>query len=261
MIIAGLAQPCSRKLMPALYHARERRDNILRNNGLTEVTGMKPHPGSGRWLFGIGAAIMVAAVFAGNLLQAELATAGVDVYIEGHGLPALAKFLLFAFGFPLGLGIGALGLYLAGGVSLLRFVTSAVFVLLAGLAAILVPMLFGREPAAAFFGIGGYAMLGIILLTVWLWGAYRNRQPVQQRSAVDLQGAGLLCFAMAAWNLCGVGGMPSYALTPGSMLALDTREFAVGQMKTVMVLLIAGWLFTAVGFYRALHTGHTGDRG
>lgn len=221
---------------------------------------MNPPPGSvtGRWLFGLGAAIMIASVITGNSLQRELAASGVDAYIEQHGLPGLSGYLLFAFGFPLGLGLGALGLYRGAGESRRRLVYSGIFVLLAGLAAFLVPLLFGRQPDPRFFGIGGYAMQGLILATLWLWGVYRNRLAPRQRSATDLQAAGLLCFAMAAWNLCGVGGMPAYALSPEKMLALDSRGFAIGQMKAVMVLLLAGWLLSALGYYRALAAGSTG---
>ena len=67
----------------------------------------------------------------------------------------------------------------------------------------------------------------------------------------DLQGAGYLCFAISAWNLCGIGGMPSFALEPTRMLALGSRSFAVGQMKVVMALLVLGWFFTALGYRKA----------
>ncbi len=55
------------------------------------------------------------------------------------------------------------------------------------------------------------------------------------RTAADLQAGGYLWFAVAAWNLCGVGGMPSFALYPQKMLSFDSQFFAVAQMKVVMV--------------------------
>ena len=58
---------------------------------------------------------------------------------------------------------------------------------------------------------------------------------------------GYLCFALAAWNLCGVGVIPGMALYPEKMLALEPRFFAVAQMKAVMAFFLLGWIFTVIG--------------
>ena len=125
-------------------------------------------------------------------------------------------------------------------------------------AAYLVPVVFGREPDALFFGLGGYFILCLVVVILWLWRSYRVRLSKGRRLAVDLQIGGLLCFAVASWNLCGVGDMPSFALWPEKMLLLDTRGFAIGQLKSVMILLLSGWLLTAMGLFSALRVGSRG---
>ena len=201
-----------------------------------------------------GTAIMVASVLMGNAIREDLAGLGVDAYTGRNGLVGWLKFMFFAFGFPLGLAVGAIGGLLGTGevpTSPLRHCTFLICVVTMSL---LVPFIFGREPSSTFFGVGGYAILGLIVAAVWLWGNYRAQLPHGKRTAVDLHGAGYLCFAMGAWNLCGIGGMPSFALDPEKMLALGSRGFAIGQMKAVMVLLLLGWLFTVLGYRKALQS-------
>jgi hypothetical protein len=71
---------------------------------------------------------------------------------------------------------------------------------------------------------------------------------------VDLQGVGYLCFALAAWNLCGAATMPAFALEPEMMLTMGTQAFAIGQMKTIMLLFISGWLSSLLGFWASVRT-------
>jgi len=205
------------------------------------------------WLlvFLAGLAIMLAAVLTGNSIHSEVHDLGGDAFMQQHGLAGTLKFMFFAFGYPLGLVVAAVGPLLGADGSRRGAIGFALAGLVAVSAAAVVPPLLGRELSAAFFSAGGYIMTVLILLSVWFWGRHRATLPAAARTGADLQGIGYLCFAVAAWNLCGVGSMPSFALEPEQMLTLGTRQLATGQMKAVMVLFIAAWFFTVLGYLAA----------
>jgi hypothetical protein len=200
----------------------------------------------GVWLFAGGGVVTLLSVTLGNSMQAELRSLPVDTLMQQHGLVSL-KFLAFAFGLPLGIELSLLGALMGSENSPGRFW----FFLSVGVAAVsaasLVPALWGRQLSSMFFGTGGYSIMLLVLGSIWYWGLYRARLPQASRLAVDLQGMGHLCFAIAAWNICGAATMPSFALEPDIMLAMGSQAFAVGQMKAIMALFIFGWLFTLLG--------------
>jgi hypothetical protein len=209
----------------------------------------------GTGIFMIGLIFMTTAVLMGNTIQPEVSKIGMDAYLAQHGTSGWLKFMLFAFGFPLGLAIGGTGLFAASGGKGARLLLFGLLLIVAALLPILAPLLLGKQPSAEFFGTSGYIMLLLIVFVLWLWGSYRAKSGAGERTVADLQGAGYLCFAMASWNLCGIGGMPSFALTPEKMLATGASSFATGQMKAVMLLLLAGWTLTLLGFYIAVRKG------
>lgn len=202
-------------------------------------------------LLTLGILIMVASVLSGHAIQPEVERLGMDGYMTTHGWPA---FMLFAFGFPLGLAMGATGLFTAAGGKGCGLLPFALLLLLAALVPLLVPLLLGRQPDAAFFGTAGYLLIILILASFWYWARHRATLEDAARVAADLQGAGYACFAMVAWNLCGVGGMPGFTLAPQAMHA-GSGGFATGQMKAVMLLLLIGWLLTFLGYQHAARHG------
>ena len=209
------------------------------------------HSYTGLGVFFAGLFVMVAAVLTGNSIQPEVGRLGMDVFLAQHGVGGWLEFPLFAFGFPLGLVICAIGLFVASGGKGAGLFPFGLVLLIAALLPLLAPLLLGRQPGTTFFGTAGYLLLSLTVITLWLWGRDRAALQQTQRRASDFQGAGYACFAMAAWNLCGVGGMPAFALTPERMLATGTAAFATGQMKAVMLLLLLGWLLTLFGYYHA----------
>lgn len=208
----------------------------------------------GQWVFAIGLVIVLTSVLAGSLIQDELKSLGDRAYLASHGATGWLAFLSFAFGFPLGMAVCATGMFMASEPSTGKRLLFALTVVLVALSAILVPGIAGRAPSAVFFGTGGYIILVLVLATLWLWGRHRASLSPEARLGADLQGAGYLCFAIVAWNLCGLGGMPSFALDPEKMLAMGSRGFAIGQMKSIMVALVAGWILTAAGYRISLKT-------
>jgi len=198
-----------------------------------------------------GLAIMIGDVIYGKLIQTEVAALGLAGMQARHGDAGGLKLLLFAFAFPLGVGISLLGAALFGGTANSRAGRIGGIALLLVLVPILTPGIFGSQHSPNYFGYGGMSILVLVAAAMWYWGRYRLRLSDVMRPAADWQGLGYLAFALAAWNLCGFSGMPSFAVYPEKMIALNAIPFAVGQLKAVMALFIIGWIFTALGLRRA----------
>ena len=206
---------------------------------------------TGLYLFAAGIIVMLADVIYGRTIQDEVAMLGLDGIRAKHGDAGGLRVLLFAFGWPLGAALALLGAALFGGTAKTRagrFGGIAFFVVLVP---IVTPGLFGAAHSPAYFGWGGVTIMVLASASLWFWGHHRMRLSVAQRPAADWQGLGLLAFVLAAWNLCGFGGMPSFAVYPEKMIALNAIPFAVGQLKAVMALFILGFLFTVLGLREA----------
>ena len=211
---------------------------------------MRRRQRQGEVILAIGILAMVAIVIYGEFLQAELNLRGVAGMEAAYGPLGLARVLVFALGFPLGIALTFMGAALFTATDR----RAPLYSLLVALVAASAPLLYGilgNHTSAWYFGGGGIVLMALIALSAWWWGNYRARVPESVRATVDLQGAGLACFAVAAWNLCGAGAMPGFALFPERLLELDSRGFAVGQMKVVMAFLVLGFLFSALGLRRA----------
>ncbi len=210
---------------------------------------------AGILVFFAGLTVMALSAVMGKVLQSRLFEVGITGFQQDHGIAGMVLAMVFFFSFPAGLVI-----CLMGAVTMSKSLTGRVwpFALLAipGVAVvILVPMVFGRELSASYFGIGGVSILVLSAATIYYWGSYRSRQPGSRHGALDLQAIGYLCFALAAWNSCGFGSVPSFALFPEKMIALGSRDFAVGQLKSIMAFFVLGWLFTMLGFFKASRAG------
>ena len=205
---------------------------------------------AGVLIFFSGFILMVVSAVMGKIVQSQLNELGVDGILQAHGPTGLAPAMVFFFAFPVGLVVCLVG---AAGLRRTFHARTWLFALLAVPAiaiVVLVPNLFGRELSPTYFGTGGITILVLSAATIYYWGSYRARQPASRHGALDLQAIGYLCFALAAWNTCGFGGAPSFALFPEKMLALETHAFAVGQLKAIMAFLVLGWLFTMLGFWK-----------
>ena len=196
--------------------------------------------------------IMVGDVIYGKQIHAEVAALGLEGIQAKLGDGGMVKVILFAFAFPLGVAISFLGAALFGGTAKSRAGRIGGIALFMVLVPILTPGLFGARHSPSYFGYGGMAILVLVAAATWFWGQYRLRVSDAMRPAADWQGLGLMAFALAAWNLCGFGGMPSFAIYPETMVALNALPFAIGQLKAVMALFILGWIFTVLGLRRAL---------
>jgi len=203
-------------------------------------------------LFVAGLVIMIGDLVWGKTIQAEVARLGMSGIESEQGPTGLLKLLAFAFSFPLGMGISLLGAASLGGTASSRLGRIGGVSLLLILTPMFLPEVAGKNPSAGYFGLGGIAIMLLVATAMWFWGRFRMRLNDARRAAADWQGLGYLAFGLAAWNLCGFGSMPSFALQPDKMISLNAIPFATGQLKSIMALFIIGWLFTAIGLHRAI---------
>lgn len=200
-----------------------------------------------RILFILGIVLMISVVVLGQNIQDEVEMLGMKGYMEAG--PEINKLIMlfFAFGFPLGIGLVIAASIEAGRGSK----TTVRWFLAAAIAGVILTLaihrIIGTAHSPAYFGIGGIAIMVLIIAFAWYWSVYRSGLDNKFHKASDFQAIGYLCFALAAWNLCGVGSIPGMAMYPEKMLTLEPRFFAVAQMKAVMAFFVLGWLFTAIG--------------
>lgn len=196
-------------------------------------------------VFILGTALMSATLILGKYFMPEIQSGQAGRFADMRHSAAMLKLLVFAFGFPLGMGLTLFGAALFGGSRGLRSVLFALIALAGPLIMFLIPGLAGTERSPAYFGIGGLSIAVLFLISTWTWGRRRAHLAEQRRTSADLQALGYLCFALAAWNICGVGGMPGFALYPEKSAALDTSFFIIVNLKIAMAFFVLGWLFTA----------------
>jgi len=214
---------------------------------------------TGVLIFFSGLVLMLVSAIMGKVVQSQLYEFGIAGLQARHGQMGMVPAMVFFFSFPVGLVICLVGAVTMRSSLGGRIWPYTLLAIPAVAIVVLVPVIFGRELSANFFGIGGVSILLLTAGTIYYWGVFRARQPASRHMALDLQAIGYLCFALAAWNSCGFGSMPSFALFPEKMIALGARDFAVGQLKSIMVFFVLGWVFTALGFFKAARSARRGD--
>lgn len=211
------------------------------------MTSSKP-----RIFYAIGIALMLCTVILGQLIQDEVKLLGMQGYMDAGPQINRLLMLFFAFGFPLGIGLVLVAAIVSGRGSK-QAVWLFYFAAVSGVAVtLLIHGVVGTAYSPLYFGVGGVFIMLLIIAFAWYWAAYRDSLDATRHIASDLQALGYLCFALAAWNLCGVGAIPGMALYPEKMLVLEPRNFAVAQMKAVMAFFVLGWLFTVLGVKRLI---------
>lgn len=91
------------------------------------------------------------------------------------------------------------------------------------------------------FGIGGGLIMLFFLGNAWQWVNTRPQLPAAVRPAADLRMLGQVFFFIAAWNLCGLMGAPTFVLRPELSQQFDMATLAINVGTTVLICLTIGW--------------------
>ena len=182
-------------------------------------------------IFGIGAIYMI--------VVSWMATWWVVPTMREIGLDGFsATIMIWAVSAPLGALIVAIGAALIGSMAQRRF-----WLWIAGSIVVVIWLAMGAitEIVSALFGIGGGLIIAFFLGVTWNWASIRPRLSAAAKSAADLQMIGQVFFLIAAWNLCGLLGAPSFILRPEVSQQFDTLALATGLGTTVLICLAIGW--------------------
>lgn len=169
--------------------------------------------------------------------QATLASAGqtVSAWI-------VARYLLWAYSFKLGIYFILLGAVLRTSMSAARKWTIAI----GGLVYIGVAYIPLPAPAAIVFGLAGGLMTLLMIFILLRWAGERDRLPGQLRTRSDYRTAGYFFFAMATYTLCPLLGVKTFALTPEKMIQYGLQQEAASFAFHVLIELVLAWLFIAL---------------
>jgi hypothetical protein len=105
----------------------------------------------------------------------------------------------------------------------------------------------------ALFGIGGGLITLFFLGLVWSWVRTRPTLSGPAKTGSDLRAVGYLFFVVAAWDLCGLLGSPTFLLRPeqAQQFAIPPAS-AISMASTILVLLVLGWAFMFFGQWIAV---------
>jgi hypothetical protein len=192
--------------------------------------------------------IVIALFFIGDTLAPEIKQLGMSQYIkQNHWQGAL-----FVFGFVFAFPVGLLLIVLAGllnGKYTGKYLFALIHVVILGALLVMIwPFIASRENSVSYFAYSGGLLLVMIFAVGWFWTQQRISCKPGHGKIVDLRGSSYFFFALATWNMCGVGGMPGYALYPERSLEVDAYPFIIGQLKVVMLYLLLAWLCLLLSF-------------
>lgn len=159
----------------------------------------------------------------------------------------IARYLLWAYSFKLGLLFLTVGALLWTAMKPARFWLFAVagFVYI-GFAYIPLP-----APGSTVFGVAGGVMTVLMVLIVLSWAGERGQIPDALGSANDFRMAGYFFFAMATYTLCPLMGVKTFALQPEKMIRYGLQAEAASFTFHLLIELVLGWLFTFIGYRKA----------
>lgn len=190
----------------------------------------------------IALAITVFLFVIGESLQPQIKEMGLTAYLQQSSWQGA----LFIFGFVFAFPVGLLLIVLAGllnGEARGKYYFALIHVVLVGALLVTIwPFVAGRENSASYFGYSGGLLLVLIFSVGWFWAQQRQGCEASHRKVIDLKGTSYFFFALATWNICGVAGMPGYALYPERSLAVNAYPFIIGQVKVVMLYFVLAWL-------------------
>jgi len=201
---------------------------------------MKNKTGIGIFIAGI--VIILTGQFLGLQVESRIHEVGIQRFISVD----MNLFRSYYLSYPLGIIIAVIGVLYS------RIETSRLLLyLIIGLVSLTVydqaHLVAGTYPNPIFFGIGGGSITLILLGLIWCWAKNRDELGENTKTAADLQMLGYIFLAFASWTVCGIGGVPGYALYPAKMLQFQTLPILFSLLAKVMIFFILGWFFILLG--------------
>ncbi len=195
-------------------------------------------------LFIIGVIFLINAIFGryivlpGYLATLESGTAQNDTIPSNIEIWKVARYILWAFSFKLGIYFIMISALLKTEIKKMRLILFAIM----GILYILVAYLPIPGPRA-LFGIGGGIMTVLIILIMQQLSKERNNCYKNTESAVDYRIIGYFFFAMATYNLCPLLGVKCFALEPVKMIKYGLQAQAISYASHILIELVLGWIF------------------
>jgi hypothetical protein len=172
-----------------------------------------------------------------NLESGRAGTSLAGQSIEGW---KIARYLLWAYSFKLGVFFLMAGAFLQTSVKPARFW----LFIMAGFIYIAFAYIPLPAPESIVFGIAGAIMTVLIVLIVLSWARERDHLSTTLRNASDYRMAGYFFFAMATYTLCGLLGVKGFALQPEKMIEYGLQAEAASFAFHLLIELVLGWTFT-----------------
>jgi hypothetical protein len=158
----------------------------------------------------------------------------------------IARYLLWAYSFKLGIYFIILGVMFRTGMSSARkwAIGIAGFVYI-GFAYMPLP-----EPTSIVFGITGGIMTLLMIYIFLRWANERNQLDKYQKITSDYRMAGYFFFGMATYTLCPLLGVKAFALAPEKMIQYGLQAEAASFAFHLLIELVLGWIFIALSFQK-----------
>lgn len=184
-------------------------------------------------------------VLPGYLAGLEQGFADLGTASQSVSIWKVLRYLLWGYSYKLGLYFLVLGFSLRTAMEPRRRWLLAIGGLLyVGFAYIPLPV-----PGSIVFGVAGVVMTLLMLSIFWRWSSERARLAAHEQRASDFRMAGYFFFAMATYTLCPLLGVKGFALQPELMIRYGLQGEAASLALHLVIELILGWLFLALGHW------------
>jgi hypothetical protein len=206
---------------------------------------------------GLGVLFLLNAIFGrylvlpGYLASLEQGQATLESVSQAVSAWKIARYLLWAYSFKLGIYLVIVGATLRTGMSSRR----KLYIAIGGFVYIAFAYIPLPSPTSIVFGIAGGLMTLFMLYAFLRWANERDRLEGPQRTAGDYRTAGYFFFAMATYSLCPFMGVRIFALAPEKMIQYGLQQEAASFAFHILIELVLGWLFTALSFRASFSRG------
>ncbi len=185
-------------------------------------------------------------VLPGYLAGLEQGAATLEGASQAATVWEIARYLLWAYSFKLGMYFVILGAIFRTEMSprRKRMIVGGGFVYIA-FAYIPLP-----NPASVVFGLAGGLMTVLMVFVFWLWAKGRAHLESAQKTVSDYRMTGYFFFGMATYTLCPLLGVKTFALSPEKMIRYGLQREAATFAFHLLIELLLGWIFIALSFYQ-----------